>query len=117
MTTFSGLDARTALIAFYGRHAADFPQLTAIIVRTDFLGTIIDGMEALYAVRGDLPEDGLDLLEGLARFVAANNFYGKALRAGQIAGVAARIAGGGAAEAEGDPESEVSIASTGEVQA
>ncbi len=101
--TFTGLDARTALITFYGAHAAQFPQLAEVVSKTDLLGSIIEGMELLYSLRADLPEDGIALLDGLARFVSANNFYGKGMRAGLISGVAARIASGGDAEAEGDP--------------
>jgi len=110
MTTFSGLDARTALIAFYGARAAQFPQLAEIVAKTDFLASIIEGMEALYALRADLPADGIELLDGLARFVSANNFYGKGLRAGTITGVTDRIAGGGDAEMSDDPEVDAAFA-------
>lgn len=104
MLTFYGSDARTALISFYGSHAAAFPQLLDVVTGTDMLASIIEGMEALYAWRAELPEDGIELLDALGRFVSAHNFHGKAVRAGAIAGVASRMAAGGDAVAEGDPD-------------
>jgi|GEM_PF-1420152 len=105
---FTGTDANRAIIAFFGEHSSTLPdhtreKLTEALVRNDALGAIITTMEALYAARGDLAEGGLDLLDGLARFVGANNFYGKGLRAAQISGVAMRMMQGGEAEALGDP--------------
>lgn len=110
MLTFYGSDARTALITFYGKHAEQFPQLLDIVSGTDMLASIIEGMEALYAWRAELPGDGIELLDALGRFVSAHNFHGKAVRAGAIAGVASRMAAGGAAEADGDPENDAALA-------
>ncbi|MFA5989674.1 MAG: hypothetical protein WC803_08725 [Sphingomonas sp.] len=111
MLTFSGTDANRAIVAFFGARSAALPdhtryKLTEALGTTDLLGTIIATMEALYAARGELPEEGIDLLDGLARFVSANNFYGKAHRAAQISGVAIRIVSGGNAEEFGDPITE-----------
>jgi len=108
MLTFHGTDAAHAIVTFYGAHSASLPdhiraKLTEVIATNDLLGTIIASMESLYAARGDIPADGIELLDGLARFVSANNFYGKAVRAGQISGVAQRIAGGGEAVDADDP--------------
>ena len=108
MLTFSGTDANRAIVTFFGAHSGGLPdytrdKLTEALVSSDALGAIITTMEALYAARADLDEAGIDLLGGLARFVGANNFYGKGLRAALIAGVAARIADGGAPELADDP--------------
>jgi len=105
---FHGTDANRAIVAFFGANMAALPdhtrdKLTEALVSPDALGAIITTIEALYAARADLGDAGIELLDGLARFVGANNFYGKGVRAALIAGVAARIADGGAAEAEGDP--------------
>ncbi|MCX9146629.1 hypothetical protein [Erythrobacter sp. WG] len=111
MLTFSGLDANRAVLTFFGAHAAALPdhtreKLSEALAGADWLGGIITALEALYAARADLPAEGVELLDGLARFVSANNFYGKAHRAAQISGVARRIARGGNAEAAGDPKVE-----------
>lgn len=108
MMTFTGIDANRAIIAFFGAHSATLPvhsreKIAEALAGGDALGAIVTTMEALYAARGDLGEPGLDLLDGLARFVSANNFYGKAMRAAQISGVAMRMMQGGEAEALGDP--------------
>ncbi|MCU0946821.1 MAG: hypothetical protein MUF47_01005 [Porphyrobacter sp.] len=105
---FHGTDANRAIVAFFGAHSAALPdhtrdKLTEALVSPDALGAIITTTEALYAARADLGEAGIELLGGLARFVGANNFYGKGLRAALIAGVAARIADGGAPELTDDP--------------
>ena len=115
MLTFSGTDANRAIVAYFGAHSATLPEhtrekLTEALVSSDALGAIITTMEALYAARADLDEAGIDLLGGLARFVGANNFYGKGQRAALIAGVAARIAEGGAAELPDDPAIEAGFA-------
>lgn len=104
MTEFAGLDARTALVAFFGAHAANHPALAAIISKPDWLASVIEGMEYLYAHRADLPADGLALLEDLARFISVHGFYGKSERCAVIVGVVERIADGGAALIETDPE-------------
>lgn len=106
MVDFSGLDARSALIQFYARNADTFPELGEAAIKTDFLGSVIEGVETLYTYRERLDEEGASLLYDLARFVSANNFYGKGVRAGLIAGIAHRIVSGGDAELEGDVESE-----------
>lgn len=101
------IQASRAIVAFFGMANLPAPareKLTEALVGGDAVGTIITAMEALYAARADLGAAGIELLDNLARFVGAHNFYGKAGRAAQIAGVTARIAGGGEAEAEGDPE-------------
>lgn len=108
---FNVTEANRAIVAFYGAQAASLPshtreKLTEALVGGDPVGTIITAMEALYAARADLDEAGVDLLDGLARFVGLHRFYGKGGRAALIAGVTARIAGGGEAEAEGDPEAD-----------
>jgi len=110
MTDFSGLDARIALVTFFGANVADHPDLGPIISKSDWLASVIDGMEYLYAHRGEINEDGLGLLDGLARFVGAHGFYGKGERAAVISGVATRIAGGGAAVLEVDPAIEPDFA-------
>jgi len=115
MLTFSGTDANRAIVAFFGAHSAALPdhtraKLTEALVSSDGLGAIITAMEALYAARADLDADGIELLGGLAHFVGAHNFYGKGQRSALIAGVAARIAGGGEAEAESDPAIEAGFA-------
>ena len=111
MFTFSGLDANTAVLSFFGTHAAELPdhtrtKLTEALGGSDWLGGIITAMEALYAARENLPAEGIEMLDALGRFVSANNFYGKAHRAAQISGVAKRIARGGNAKATGDPKVE-----------
>lgn len=108
MMNFSGTDANRAIATFAMGHAAALPdhtrdKLIEAVASSDGLGAIITTMEALYAARADVPAEGIELLDGLARFVSANNFYGKAHRAGQISGVAKRIERGGNAEREGDP--------------
>lgn len=115
MPTFTGTDAKLAVVAFFGAHSASLPdhtreKLTEAIATNDLLRTIIPTMEALYAARSSITAEGIELLDALARFVSANNFYGKAIRAGQISGVADRIAAGGAAEAEADPPIEEGFA-------
>lgn len=115
MLTFSGTDANRAIIDYWGAHSGELPahihsSLAAALGAHDQLGRIIAAMEALYAARADLGAPGLDLLGGLARFVGTNNFYGKGMRGSVIAGVAMRIAEGGAAEGEGDPESDADFA-------
>jgi hypothetical protein len=123
MTDFTGIDAHHAVINFWGAHAATLPEH----VRTKFaevmggqgmLDRIIGAMEALYAARASLNEDGVELLGGLARFVSANDFHGKALRAGSMSGVASRIKNGGDAEKTGDVEIDamfVEAEETGEI--
>ena len=111
MPTFTGTDAKLAVVAFFGAHSASLPdhtreKLTEAIATNDLLGTIIPAMEALYAARSELNAEGVELLYDLAFFVSANNFYGKAVRAGQISGVADRIAAGGAAIESDDIETE-----------
>lgn len=103
MTEFAGLDARTALVAFFGAHAADHPGLAPIISKPDWLASVIEGMEYLYARRADLTADGAALLGDLARFISAHGFYGKGERGAVIVGVAERIAGGGSAIRPADP--------------
>ncbi|WP_086619287.1 hypothetical protein [Erythrobacter tepidarius] len=75
-----------------------------IIAEPDWLGSVVKGIEYLYARRADLTPDGLALLRDLAQFIATHHFYGKGVRCAQIAGVAARIIEGGPAEDQGDPE-------------
>ena len=108
MLTFSGTDASRAVVAFFGTHAPALPdhtrdKLTQALAGTDWIGGVIGAFEALYAARADLPAEGIELLDGLARLVSATNFYGKGIRAAQISGIARRIAEGGPAEAEDDP--------------
>lgn len=108
MTEFTGTDAARAIIEYWGEHAAVLPtgirtKLSDILVQTDTLARIIKGMEAFYAVRGELNPEGLELLGKLARFVGLHNFYGKGERAALIAGVVTRIENGGDAELESDP--------------
>jgi len=122
MLTFTGTDASRAVIDYWGAHSSELPEqihstLAAALGELDPLGRIISTMEALYAARADLGEPGLELLDGLARFVGANNFYGKGTRAAIIAGVTARIAGGGAPMIEGDPEIEPQFAEPQESEA
>jgi hypothetical protein len=114
MADFSGLDARTAIIQFYGANSADHPNLAAIIAKPDLLGGIIEATEYLYARRADLDAAGVELLGDLARFISGNNFWGKGERMGLITGVAARIAGGGAAQLSSDPEVEAQFAAQDE---
>lgn len=116
MTEFAGLDARMALVAFFGAHAADHPALAQIISKPDWLASVIEGMEYLYAHRADLTADGVALLGDLARFIGDNGFYGKRERCAVIVGVAARIADGGGAEIDGDPEVDPAFASEDETE-
>jgi len=115
MLTFHGTDAVQALAAFATHHAdtlAELPRAKLI----DALGSgslfniINDGLEALYASRAGLGPEGIELLNGLGRMFAQYGFAGKSLRGAAIAGVAQRIAAGGAAEAEGDPDIEEGFA-------
>ncbi len=111
MQTFHGTDANTAIITFFGANMASLAdhtrsKMVEALAKNDLLGTVITSMETLYAARADLNDEGLELLDGLARFVSGNNFYGKGIRAAQIAGVATRILAGGPAEAKEDPEVE-----------
>lgn len=115
MLSFNGTDAYRAVLDFWGRNAGTLPEparraMLDALAGSDMLTSIIGAMDALYAARADLGEPGINLLGGLARFVADNNFHGKGIRAAQIAGVAARIAGGGNPEAEGDPEVDAAFA-------
>lgn len=119
MLTFTGTDASRAIIDYWGAHSGELPEhvhsaLAAALGELDPLGRIIAAMEALYAARTDLGEPGIELLGGLARFVGANGFYGKGFRAGEIAGVVARIEGGGDPQAEGDPDIDAGFAPTPE---
>ena len=122
MIAFTGTDANRAIVAFFGAHAAGLPEqtrdkLTEALTSSDGLGAIITSMETLYAARADLPAEGIELLDGLARFVSANNFYGKAHRAAQISGVAMRIASGGKVEVGADPEIEAGYEAPAEAEA
>lgn len=100
-----------AIVTFYG--SASLPDATraklAEAIASGGLQAIITAMEALYAARADLDEAGIELLDGLARFVGQHRFYGKGERAALIAGVVARIAAGGEAEEEGDPALEAAF--------
>lgn len=112
MAEFSGMDARTAIIAFWETNASTLPEKPRTVLRDalagqDALNSIVTGIEALYASRSDLNTEGLELLSDLSRFVSRANFYGKGMRSAIIAGVAARIMDGGHTEAEGDPELDV----------
>lgn len=104
MTNYSGLDARRALITWFGANAADHPDLAMIVSKPDWIASTIEGTEYLYAHRARLDPAGLELLEDLARFISSRGFWGKAERMAAIAGVAARIARGGDAETASDPE-------------
>jgi len=108
MVTFSGTDANRAIVAYFGSHSAAMPEHTRdkmaeALAGTDALAAIITTLEALYAARAVLDAAGMELLDGLARFVGAHNFYGVGSRAAQISGVAMRMMNGGVAEADGDP--------------
>lgn len=114
MNTFTGTDALQALTAFAIQHGNSLPShqrdfLANEMAGGDLLRRIIVGMEVLYASRGeeDFPADGVTLLDGLARFVSANNFYGLGGldgRATKIAVAAQRILEEGPATEEGDIE-------------
>ncbi|MBA4228686.1 MAG: hypothetical protein C0456_18945 [Hyphomonas sp.] len=114
MTNFSGTDALQALTAFAILHGNSLPTyqrdfLANEMAGGDLLRRIIVGMEVLYASRGeeDFPEEGVSLLDGLARFVSQNNFYGLGGlegRATKIALVAQRLLEDGDAVAEDDIE-------------
>ena len=114
MNNFTGTDALQALTSFailngnaLPSHQRDF--LANELAGGDLLRRIIVGMEVLYASREceDFPSEGVTLLDGLARFVSQNNFYGLGGlegRATKIAQVAQRILGEGPATEEGDIE-------------
>ena len=111
MPEFTRMDSHAAIVSFWNEQGEALPRdlrqtLQSVIAGADARAAIIAGMEALYAARGQLTEEGTALLGGLARFVAEKNFYGKGARASQIAAVADRIAAGGEAEAGGDPPTE-----------
>ncbi len=102
MTTFTGTDARQALVAYGFTTTATLPKLAEIVADPDWLGSVVKGTEYLYAMRADLDEAGLALLADLSQFISAHNFYGKGVRCAQIKGAALRALGGGSAVAEGD---------------
>ncbi|WP_379921744.1 hypothetical protein [Erythrobacter sp. R86502] len=114
MNNFSGTDALHALTAFAIQHGNSLPAhqrgfLANEMAGSDLLRRIIVGMEVLYASRDheSFPEEGVGLLDGLARFISQNNFYGLGSfdgRATKIALVAQRILADGPATAEGDVE-------------
>lgn len=110
MHKFHGTDANQAIVTFFGLHSQALPEHTRTkvmeAVARGGLDAVIETMEALYAARGHLNTEGLELLEGLAHFVSDYKFYGKGMRGAQMSGIAIRILDGGLAEEEGDPEIE-----------
>lgn len=104
MTTFTGTDARQALVAYGFSTSATLPKLAEIVAEPDWLGSVVKGTEYLYAQRGNLDQNGMNLLADLSQFISTHNFYGKGARCAQINGVALRIANGGEFSEALDPE-------------
>lgn len=112
MTNFTGIDALQAIMGFLITHGSDLPahqrdHLTTEMAGGDLLRRIIVANETLYASRSTLSPEGVALLDGLSRFISANNFYGMGGldgRATKIALVAQRMLSEGDAVEEGDLE-------------
>lgn len=122
MNNFSGIDALQALTTFAILHGNALPShqrdfLANELAGGDLLRRLIVGMEVLYACRGEegFPEAGVSLLDGLARFISANNFYalgGLEGRATKIAGIAQRILADGPVTDEADIEPSTEFAAS-----
>jgi len=112
MTNFTGIDALQAIMAYLINHGSELPahqrdHLTTEMTGGDLLRRMIVANEVLYASRENLSPDGIDLMDGLSRFISTNNFYGMGGfegRATKIALVAQRMLSEGEAVEEGDVE-------------
>jgi hypothetical protein len=107
MTVFTGVDATQAIVDYLVTDGSKLSEparvkIGSAVAGQDILLAIVTTMETLYSERVKHP-----LLEDLASFVSANNFYGLGGfdgRATKIQTVARRINEGGVAKKAGDLE-------------
>lgn len=113
MTEFTGLDANVAVVRYLARKGASLPErafneLTQAIAEPDGLRAITTALEALYASREAIDDEGRELGADVARFVSSHNLagYGASGRGLEIAAAMQRAAEGGDPVHEDDPEPE-----------